>query len=397
MHVLGTGRGVVASSMVDCLNRAFRGRAAGGRPRHGGRTGRTWVHRATRARARRTVFAALAVAAVLVPQASGAGLYWGAWMSGEGYGRGNVMAPWDPTTLSLFEQHAGKKASIIHIGQAWKKCTSSGCSYQSFDSSALNLIRQHGSIPLLTWQSWAQSKGANQPDFQLADIINGNHDSYIRSWATAAKNWGQPFFVRFDPEMNLASARFPYQETKNGNQLGQYVKMWQHVVNIFNNVGAKNVTWVWCPNREYSGSQKPLSGLYPGGSYVGWSCLDGYNWGTNPNGSASGWNSFDTVFAATYSLVTGTIAPGKPMMLGEVACTEYGGNKASWLTDMFAKLPTSYPKVKALVWFNKPSEGMDWPIESSASAQTAFAKGISASTFVANTLGSLASSPIPPP
>jgi len=31
---------------------------------------------------------------------------------------------------------------------------------------------------------------------QLADVIVGTYDGYITAWATDAKNWGHPFFLR---------------------------------------------------------------------------------------------------------------------------------------------------------------------------------------------------------
>lgn len=42
--------------------------------------------------------------------------------------------------------------------------------------------------------------------------------------------------------------QFPWSEKPDGNQPGDYVKMWRHVHDIFNQEGTKNVTWVWCPN-----------------------------------------------------------------------------------------------------------------------------------------------------
>jgi hypothetical protein len=325
---------------------------------------------------------------------SAGGIYWGALIAGNVYGRA-TNAPWDATTLSLFEQHAGKGVSIIHTGQPWVWCSST-CSLQSFPAATFDLIRNHGSIPLLSWGSWAQpGGGANQPNFQLADITRGNYDSYIRSWAQAAKNWGKPFFLRFDWEMNLTDiARWAWQETKNGNRLGEYVPMWRHVRDIFTSVGATNVTWVWCPHREYDTTQKPLSSLYPGDAYVDWTCTDGYNNGTNPNGSMSGWKSFDTQIGPTYNTITGTVAPSKPLMIGETGSTEYGGSKADWITTTLNSLPSKYPKLKAFVWFNAYQDRMDWPIESSATAQQAFASAIQSSVFAPNAFASLSGGPI---
>jgi hypothetical protein len=60
--------------------------------------------------------------------------------------------------------------------------------------------------------------------------------------------------------------------------------------------------------------------------------------------------------------------------LSEIASTEAGGSKASWIRDMFAEV-RNRPWIRSLVWFNLRKE-TDWRIESSASAQRAFAEGI---------------------
>jgi len=101
------------------------------------------------------------------------------------------------------------------------------------------------------------------------------------------------------------------------------------------------------------------------------------------------------LFGATYGSLQ-NLAPEKPVMIGEVASTEIGGSKATWIADGFAtRLPVRFPQVKAVSWFNwniPTGEGhMDWPIESSASAQAAFANVISSPYFAGNSFGSLPS------
>jgi hypothetical protein len=149
-------------------------------------------------------------------------------------------------------------------------------------SDLMSKARARGYLPVLSWGSYAAGEGTNQPGYRLSEIVGGRYDAFIRRWATGAKNWGHPF-LRFDWEMNTNSV--PYSEHSNGNRRGEFVRMWRHVHRIFTRVGAENVTWVWCPNVEYSTSVKPLASLYPGDSYVDWTCLDGYNWGTNRAGT----------------------------------------------------------------------------------------------------------------
>ena len=128
--------------------------------------------------------------------------------------------------------------------------------------------------------------------------------------------------------------------TKNGydNTPSDWVAMWRHVHNIFTSVGARNVSWVWCPNWTSAPfTYTPVSRFYPGDRYVDWTCLDGYN-------ADDPWLSFSQVYGRSYQTIVKHIAPTKPMMLGEVSSTEAGGSKATWIRNMFAALGRSFPE-----------------------------------------------------
>jgi beta-mannanase len=297
------------------------------------------------------------------------------------------------TAVSKFEQETGKGASIVHFASPFANCSSSPCTNYSFPSGAMELIRNHGSIPFFSWASQSTPSSPNEPNYQLSDVLNGTYDSYIRSFATAAKNWGHPFFLRFNWEMN--GNWFPWGANTNGNKPGESVAVWRHVHDIFTSVGATNASWVWCPNIDPEHHYQSLSSFYPGDSYVDWTCLDGYNWGTNP-AKPDRWRTFDQLYYTSYHEITDTIAPSKPMIIGEVGSTEYGGSKAAWISDMLSKIPTSYPKIRGLLWFDRYDSGMDWPIETSSSATSAFATGIHNPAYATNTFGTLGSGPIQP-
>ena len=344
-------------------------------------------------------FPGLLLAAPTPASAPAASLYWGAYISGATYGinpaTGKTYAnpPWDLTPWNLFETHAGKKVSIFHWGQPWYASNQWPHGYFPFPTALANTVRSRGAIPMLDWSSFdlAARGSVNQPSFSLASIINGAHDAYIRQWASDAKAWGFPMFLRFDWEMN--GNWFPWSEQVNGNQPGQYVLAWRHVHDIFTSVGANNVTWVWCPNIS-SNTSTALSTLYPGDGYVDWTGLDVYNkydtWlasGALLNGGGLSWlhNSYQELL---------TLAPAKPMLLGEIASLEAGdggAKKAAWITEALAtQIPTHYPAIKAVVWFNWNSDpGSTYTVESSAASQAAFAAGIGSSRYAANDFSSL--------
>lgn len=293
--------------------------------------------------------------------------------------------------LTVFEEEVHKKVSMENFFEPFANCNPT-CSFYGFPKTPLDNIRQHGAIPVVSWSSQSIPSSKSEPDFQLSDVISGRYDAYIREWATKAKAWGHPFMLRFNWEMN--GKWFPWHEGVNGNQPGEFVTAWRHVHDIFTEVGASNVTWVWCPNLEYSGAT-PLSEVYPGDEYVDWTGLDGYNHGTNP-AQPDSWKSFNQLYRTTYNNIVGSLAPGKPMMIGEVASTEYGGSKSAWIKDMLARVPAEYPAIRALIYFDKYDNNMDWPLETSTSSIEAFAEGIQSSVYVSNTFSNFSATKIQP-
>lgn len=291
-----------------------------------------------------------------------------------------------------FERMAGKRMSILNWGDMFFSPQNCG-GYCNFDPTLFDRVRDHGSIPFVSWAS-APATGA----FTDAAIAAGSQDAYLRRWATAAKRWGHPFFLRFDWEMN--GSWFGWGAGANGNTAADYVAMWRHVHRVFQSVGATNVTWVWCPNIDLD-HLAPLASLYPGDKYVDWVGLDGYNWGTNPAGHDGGWETFESVFHSTYETIVKWIAPGKPVIVSEVGSSEHGGSKAAWITDMLgAQLLKKFPKVAGVLWFDRAgseADGMDWPIESSRAATRAFASAIQKRAYTTNAYALLRGPKVAPP
>jgi endoglucanase len=119
--------------------------------------------------------------------------------------------------------------------------------------------------------------------------------------------------------------------------------------------------------------------------------MDGYNWG-GVNGN--GWQSFSQVFQQTYTDIT-TLAPNTPLMIAETASAESNGNKADWITDaLTVQLPTYFPQVRAIIWFDENKE-TDWRINSSLASQTAFINAIASPTFASNTFKNLTGNVVP--
>jgi mannan endo-1,4-beta-mannosidase len=320
-------------------------------------------------------------------RADEAAIYWGVYMA---------RVPYEMGYLDELESSIGKRVSIVQFGRPWQQSST----FLRFPSPYMSEIHDRGSIPMINWGSWHLDAGPEQPDFQLRDLADGRYDDYVRGWATAARDWGHPFFLKFNHEMN-GWWHYPWSVQLNGNQPEDYVAAWRHVHDIFDEVGADNVTWVWCPI-TVSARTTPLEEVYPGNEYVDWTCIHGYN------AEASAWRSFGQVIRGhqanpynSYEQVMG-LAPDKPMMLGGFATREAddgGAAKAAWIRDALdVQIPRRYANIRAIVWFNWNAQPFGtWGIGSSQAATEAFAASISAPVYAANDFRALSTSPIPPP
>ena len=123
------------------------------------------------------------------PRADDASVYWGAQIGDQLTGSEAIR---DPSAISKFERIAGKPLSLFHLAAPFANCSSRRCAFYSFPTTPMELARRRGAIPFFSWASQSIGQGGDprsQPDFQLSDVIAGRHDAFLRSWATAARNW----------------------------------------------------------------------------------------------------------------------------------------------------------------------------------------------------------------
>lgn len=258
-----------------------------------------------------------------------------------------------------------------------------------FNGSPFTLLAPEGVIVMATWEYRHALSGPQDPYVfkPLQAVLDGEHDEYLYQFARDARAFGRPFFLRFGHEMN--GDWYQWGGIKNGGEAAaefgdptladgpeRFVAAYRYIHEIFNAEGAGNVLWVWCPNiamqGELGAAWNHIANYYPGDEYVDWLCMDGYNWGSSQDWSS--WQSFDQVFGETYAQLQALNA-SKPMMIGETASSEQGGDKAAWIRDAFERLQVDYPQVRLLVWFNLNKE-TDWRINSSPASLEAFKEGL---------------------
>jgi len=242
---------------------------------------------------------------------------------------------------------------IIHIYTAWGSRRE-----QKFPAEEVNNIRVLGSIPLITWEPWLVDfeiqHVKNNHGINLKTISTGIFDSFIDNWATEAKAYEQPIFLRFGHEMN-DPFRYPWGPPVNSPE--DYITAWRYVVERFRNVGADNIIWVWSPHPAYGN----YSSYYPGDKFVDWIGSSALNYGKVA--SWSDWWSFSEIFDKPYNELSRF---NKPIMIAEFGSVAVGGNRVDWYRDALTDFPSSYPLVKALVFFHNShdatttSQPLDW-------------------------------------
>jgi beta-mannanase len=271
---------------------------------------------------------------------------------------------WDPDVVDHYTALVGAKPAIIMWYQDWAHTDE-----RSFDVARMNDVASRGVVPMISWEADDYAAGTDQPSYALSTIIQGAYDTYITQWAQAAAAWGKPFLLRPMWEMN--GLWYPWSVGVNGNTGAAYIAAWRHIHDLVRLAGASNVNFVWCPSVDLPGTT-PIAAFYPGDAYVDWIALDGYNWGTSRPRRT--WQTVAQVFGQTYDEITAL--SDKPLLLAEMASTEQGGNKADWITQGFLyDLPQQFPRIRAVVWFDKDgtdSGESDWRFDSSATALAAF-------------------------
>ncbi len=258
----------------------------------------------------------------------------------------------DPSLIDAYAKQVGRSPAIILSYKRWD--------VKPFYKPELDQIAKRGALPMVSWEPWSSS---GKPA-KLWAIARGRYDGYVRRSAEMAKAWGKPIMLRFAQEMNGSWA--PWERNHVGSTPRSFILAWRHLVSVFRQVGADNVTWVWCPN--INTGHLPFMQYYPGDSWVDWVGLDGFNWG-----GSIGWRPFSEIFGGSYEELARRTS--KPIVIAETGSGQTGGDKAAWVTSALSRELPYFGRVRAVVWYNA-FDRSDFRIDSSPSALRAFRRGI---------------------
>ncbi|MDD4600861.1 hypothetical protein SDC9_22893 [bioreactor metagenome] len=179
------------------------------------------------------------------------------------------------------------------------------------------------------------------------EILDGNYDDYLHTYASRLKTFGHPVLFRLNNEMNGDWCWYSAYYTAKDTDL--YIALWKYIHTIFAEEGVDNVLWVWNPHDLSRPDFKWNHYLtyYPGDEFVDIIGMTGYNTGTYFPGES--WREFDEIYAPLYRDYNALFS--KPLMITEFASNSVGGDKAAWLHTMFNSLD-NYPNIKVAVWWS---------------------------------------------
>ncbi len=234
-----------------------------------------------------------------------------------------------------------------------------------FPQGAADVIHKMGATPIISLELWRWHDNQTK---QLPRILAGEWDDFFRKWAEDAKRDGRRVLLRFGFEFN--GDWFSW-----GGDPEAFKAAWRRARDIFDDVGAKNVEWVWSANvtSHPTGPENDMHRYYPGDAGVDWVAVDGYNWG-DAYREWHKWSSFDALFDGVLNAFA-TRYPSKPVMVSEFGSPEgTPGRKAAWVRDAHAAA-LRRTQLRAVVWFNldKRREGeLNFRLDTSPDALRAF-------------------------
>jgi hypothetical protein len=259
------------------------------------------------------------------------GSYWG------------VFEPGVPASSQPVQQLAavtGEAPRIELYFSSWGEPFQAGFARAAFDRGALALVQ-------------IEPRQVN-----LAAVAAGDLDGYLRSFAGQVRAFGEPVIIGFAHEMNG-----PWYPWGFGHDSpATWVAAWRHVVTVFRQQHADNVTWLWTVNIIAPGIPPP-GPWWPGGAYVTWVGIDGYYY--EPD------DTFAGVFGPTIAAVRRLTS--KPVLVAETGIAP--GAVPGAMPGLIAGI--NQYRLLGLVWFD--AGGIpDWRLEGHPAAIAAFRQGIAA-------------------
>jgi hypothetical protein len=225
---------------------------------------------------------------------------------------------------------------------------------EPFDTTFADTLRKHGIIPYVQ---------IDPTDASISAIADGTYDEYLRSYADSVRNFHDAVVIGFGHEMNAPWYSWGYKHVPPST----FIAAWRHLVTVFRQQGADNVTWLWTVQTDEKGTG-PVASWWPGAGYVTWIGVDGYYY--RPT------DTFASVFGQTIDQVRKFTQ--KPVLLSETAVGPSAG-QYNKIQDLFKGM--NLYGTLGLVWFDKNQRAdkpyhQDWRLADNGLAEASFQLGV---------------------
>jgi hypothetical protein len=255
-----------------------------------------------------------------------------------------VYEPGAPDSYSGVEQFAravGRQPNLVSYYSGWG---------EAFQKSFAETAASHGATTIIQ---------VDPTNISLAKIAAGKYNYYLVPFADSVAAFKHPVIISFGHEMNGFWETWGYTHVPAAT----FVAAWRHIVDVFRQHGAKNVTWLWQVNSS-SSQTGPVRDWWPGSNYVNWVGVSGYYYVPA--------NTFSNVFTPVITSIRDFTQD--PLLIAETAVGPQAGQTRG-IKDLFAGLRTQ--NYLGLVWFDQHSygglyKGEDWRLEDNPAALGAF-------------------------
>ncbi len=287
--------------------------------------------------------------------------YLGAWVQPMAQGTNNSYGSRvELGNLDTFNGNLGRPLGLVHVYVPWG---------QPIPLSVLSAIASTGAVPVVD-VSCAPGTVSQPGD---AMIAQGMLNSTIDGYASQLSSYAKPVFFRWFKEMNLIHnvGNSLCLGTTNVAQAGLgFVQAWDEMYLRFQSqsFSTSNVSFVWNPSAGAAGPISTFSAFWPSvangapsdGYGVSWMGFDDYYRAPSPDSNPT------QSIAALITQVQGAYAtelalPGAsalPLMWGETGAY---ADQSQYLQTLVTTLPTMWPDIKALLYFDASSD-KDWTL-----------------------------------
>lgn len=294
--------------------------------------------------------------------------------------------------IEEFEYLSGKPVAWVYFSDNWFDGI-------KFPMEKAEEIQKAGSIPFIRMMPRSDFISyAPDPAYTMQDIIEGKYDEELTQYAKDAVSYGAPLIIEFGTEVNGNWFSWNGEYNGGGETSGygdtlypdgpeRFRDAYRHIIDIFRNEGADNITWAYHVNSGSAPKENwnNMASYYPGDDYIDWIGVSIY--GAQVPGTK--WVSFTALMDIAYKEMS-QVSEDKPLAVFEFGVIEdpANGNKDEWISEALESVSSGrYPRIKAIsywhaAWENGSGGISNMRIDTSNESLNAYRRGISSDYFI---------------